>query len=504
MRAFSAALTSALALGLGLGLAGPALAHGDHHLDPERRALLGAPGVPGASMSSPNVSHLSANPSQVGISGCFLKTAPLLVTSGLDSVRVWDVSDAASPEQVGVLPSAQFENEAMNCGERRTRQGTRRFALIGLDLYQASPDDIQHVNVGGDELVIVEVTDPTAPTIISRVPGTTSTHTVACIEETDCRYAYSAGSGNRFSIFDLRNLRRPREVDAKPNQEGIQSFWSPTAGHKWNFDAAGIGTHTGWKGASMWRTGNPTKPRLITTTGRAGRGADPDHPGWNDFILHNAFRPNAQAFQPNRRPSVANGNVLFVTEEDYEQTDCTRAGSFQSWWVKRLDGTRSAIVPLDKVELADLGSYPLPQGAFCSSHWFDVRPDGIIAAGFYGGGTQLIDGRKPRKLRSYGYAVAGASEVWDSMWVPVYNRRGRQTGATSNILYSIDLVRGLDAYAVDVPGDRRGALPTTGSGSSVDTGFTTAGGVLPIGLLGGAGAAALALRRRVRRTTSED
>ena len=26
------------------------------------------------------------------------------------------------------------------------------------------------------------------------------------------------------------------------------------------------------------------------------------------------------------------------------------AGSFQTWWVKRLDGTKSAIVPLDKVE----------------------------------------------------------------------------------------------------------------------------------------------------------
>ncbi|NUR05709.1 MAG: hypothetical protein HOQ45_01705, partial [Nocardioidaceae bacterium] len=60
------------------------------------------------------------------------------------------------------MPSAQFENGAMNCGERRTRDGVRRCALIGVDLYQASPDDIQHVNVrpgaGHYEMVVVDVT----------------------------------------------------------------------------------------------------------------------------------------------------------------------------------------------------------------------------------------------------------------------------------------------------------------------------------------------------------
>ena len=38
------------------------------------------------------------------------------------------------------------------------------------------------------------------------------------------------------------------------------------------------------------------------------------------------------------------------------QTDCTKAGSFQAWHVRSLDGTPGAIVPLDKVELADLAT----------------------------------------------------------------------------------------------------------------------------------------------------
>ncbi len=213
-------------------------------------------------MLSGNVQHLATKPGTAGISGCFMKTAPLFVTSGLESVRVWNVKDATNPTQVGVLPNAVFENEAMNCGERRTQDGKRRFALIGVDLYQASPSDPQHFNAGGNELVVVDVTDPAAPDIVGRAPATTSTHTVACVDEYDCRYAYSAGDSGSgtFSIIDLRNIQKPKEVDSNPRKAGVQPFHSPTAGHKWNFDNAGIGTHTGFDGSSMWNVDRPRAP----------------------------------------------------------------------------------------------------------------------------------------------------------------------------------------------------------------------------------------------------
>ena len=76
--------------------------------------------------------------------------------------------------------------------------------------------------------------------------------------------------------------------------------------------------------------------------------------------------------------------------------------------------------------------------------------------GYYGGGTQLIDARDPRDLKSYGYSLWGASEVWDDMWVPATTPRAGRP-ATTNVLYAIDLVRGLDVYSVDVPGDGQGA-----------------------------------------------
>ncbi len=411
------------------------------------------------------------------------------------------MADPAKPRLVGTLVNALFENEAMNCGERRTSKGITRFALIGVDLVSASPDDIEHTNVGGGELIVVDVTKPTAPRILSRAPGTTSTHTVACVRQWNCTYAYSAGDSGSGPLLGLRPAPAARAARGRlrdAHQPGVQPFRSPTAAHKWNFDAAGVGTHTGFgRRLDVGRPATRPGPRLLATTGAAGAGEDPRYPGYNDFILHNAFRPNADEFRPNRAPSLANGNVLLVTEEDYEQTDCALAGSFQTWWVKELNGSGdglASIVPLDKVELADLGNFPSPQGAFCSSHWFDYHRSGLVAAGFYGGGTQILDVRNPRDIKPYAHSIWGLSEVWDAMWVPAYDN-GRMTGRKTNVVYSIDLVRGLDVYAVDVPGDGRGALPPP---SSTDPTILdkVQRGATPLALVLGAMLVALGLRRR--------
>lgn len=454
-----AALALATAAALSLAASPAALAHGDHDKDGQRAERLRSSYTDGTSVplvNSDNVRLAATFPETEGISGCFLKSAPLFVMSSLDSLSVFDVSTPASPRLVGTLPNLVFENEAINCGERRGPDGVERFALIGVDLYDVSTD-IDHTTqaAGGNTLVVIDVTDPARPAIRSSTPTTTSTHTVACVVDTDCRFAYSAGGRTDFSMVNLDDLDHPYEVDADQAAAGVQPFASPSGGHKWNFDAAGFGTHTGYNGSSVFDVRDPERPRLVTTTGEAGRGRNPDGTtnGYNDFIHHNSSRPNAAAFRPDAPPSFANGNVLLVTEEDYEDVDCSTAGSFQTWWVKRLDGTPDAIVPLDKVELADLGTFPSPAGAFCSAHWFDHHPSGVVTVGYYGGGTQLVDARDPRDLRSYGHAVWGASEVWDSYWVPVYTSRGAMTGQRTNIAYSVDLVRGLDVYTVDLPGD---------------------------------------------------
>jgi len=212
-------------------------------------------------LSSANVDHVANVPGQLGISGCFMPTAPVFVTSGLDTVRVFDVSSPRDPQLVGTLDNAVFENEAMNCGERRIDGTVHRFALIGIDLHQASSDDPDHTNVGeGQELMVVDVTDPTDPTIRSRTDSTTSTHTLTCIDDTQCRTVYSAGSDAKFSIFDLDRLDAPEQVDT------VRSPAIGWGGHNWDVDKADFGLHTGAGGSAIFDVSQPRRPQLATTT----------------------------------------------------------------------------------------------------------------------------------------------------------------------------------------------------------------------------------------------
>ncbi|SDI17659.1 hypothetical protein SAMN05192558_101283 [Actinokineospora alba] len=449
-----AASVVALSAGLALTATAPALAHDPEHGDKPASAKAKreqyTAGVSVPLVSTPNIRHVGNFPETAAISGVFAKSAPYFYVSSLDSVSVFDVSDPLRPRLTGTLPNLLFENEAVNYGEVRRGDRVERFLLLGVDLYQASPGDISHVNAGGGEVVVVDVTDPANPRIRSRVSAPTSTHTVACVRETDCRYAYTAGDTGQASIIDLTDLDAPAlAVDRFPSPAaGPNPVFSSGAGHKWNFDNAGFGVHTGSGGTAIFDVRDPARPALVTTTGADGVAA-----GWNDFIHHNSDRPNADRFTPGSAPSVENGNVILVTEEDYENTDCATAGSFQTWHVETLDGTPSAIKKLDKINPVDLGEGVVaPHMAFCSAHWFDYHSSGIVAAGFYEAGLRLLDVRDPRDIKEYGYFASGLSEVWDAYWVPERTRNGVATGKKTNIVYTADLVRGLDVFTVALPG----------------------------------------------------
>ncbi len=491
------ALVAACAVTCAVAL--PASAHdSDRHRLTEMAQLSGS-GVNVPFAASDNVRLVDTVPKPGAISGVFSPSAPYFYVSNIESIDVYDVSDPLHPRLTGVLPDLVFENEAMNYGERTLKSGkTIRFVLVGVDLTQASPGDINHSNPSGkNEVVLVDVTDPTNPYIRSRVPATTFTHTVACVQVRACTTAYTAGSKGTFSIIDLDDLDHLQEVDSDGGTAGVQPFASPAAGpggplesgHKWNFDNAGYGIHTGGAGAAIFDVSRPRAPKLVTTTGDAGV-----TPGWNDFILHNSEHPNARAFQPHSSPSIAHGNVLLVTEEDYEQTDCAKAGSFETWHITALDGTGSAVKPLDRINPVTEGGGGIspPQYAFCSAHWFDYHPSGIVALANYGGGLRLIDVRDPEHLKQFGYATWGASEVWDAYWAPKRDGHGDANGS-SNIVYTVDLVRGLDVYAVDLPGKAGRAAAVPLAAQTFDLDRDGAAGVAVLAAV----MAAFVLRRRL-------
>lgn len=456
-----AVLTSVVAAALMVATAAPAAAHPPPpDREPQRaqqREQL-ASGVSVPVLASPNVRLVTSFPDTLGISGVFAKSAPLFVLSTTTGISLFDVSDPRAPRLTAVLPLGNFENEAINYGERRGPGGiVERFVMVGYDLFGIpAGTDPDHVGTTR-EVAIIDVTNPVLPRVRSTARTTTSTHTVACIRDTDCGHAYTAGTAGTFSVLDLSDLNAPREIDANPAVAGVQPFASPAAGpnavftggagHKWNFDAAGYGTHTGSGGSAIFDVRDPAAPALVTTTDANGTAAP-----WNDFIHHNSDRPNATRFAPGTPPSVAAGNVVLITEEDYENPDCATAGSFQSWYVERLDGTPAAVHPLDRINPVSVGEgASLPQMAFCSAHWFDHHPSGIVAQGFYQGGVRFTDVRDATDLTEYGYFVTGVSEVWDTYWVPRRTARGIATGDKTNLVYVVDLIRGLEVLEVDLP-----------------------------------------------------
>jgi len=417
-------------------------------------------------VTSANVSYLTTVPESQAISIEFARTGHFAYVSTLDTISVMDISNPKAPKITGTVVNAMFQNEAMTYGERVDEDGNlTKFVLAGIDLYQASTDVVERRNVLGNEVLVVDVTDPAKPFIRSRAKTTSSTHTVQCVSQQQCDYAYTAGDSGRFSILDLTNLDKPLQVDrvaspASGNGGPHSAFASFGAGHYWDFEN-GLGWHSGSGGVTAFDVSDPLTPVAVQGTDGNGRAE-----GWNDFILHNSMRPNGDVFLEGATPSVFNGNVLLVGEEDYanegDELICSESGSFQTWHVPDLDAdgyderggnvNAGTIAPLDR-KTADQfgGGLTTPAAAFCSAHWFDYHQDGFVAHGFYGAGLRILDVKNPRDITQVGYSTTGVTETWDAYWVPLRDENGVVTGEKSNIVYTADLTRGVDVYEVDLP-----------------------------------------------------
>jgi hypothetical protein len=523
----------ACALGLAVLPAAPASAHdGTVHPAAARAALL--PPIP--SLTSSNVKQVAGIPETLAISMEFARTGPYAYVSSVDTISVLDLTDPRDPQLRGTLVQALFENESMTYGERIVDGKLVRFVIAGVDLFRAASDDPEHVNVDdGAQLAIIDVTDPDNPFTRSVTPLdgpaaiTSSTHTVQCVDQKDCTYAYTAGGRQGFfSVLDFSNLDAPKQVKTVFSPAaGPNPVFSTGAGHYWDFDGV-LGWHTGSGGAAAFDVSDPLNPRLVNATNQQGV-----TPVINDFIQHNSHRPNATAFKPGAPPSLANGNVLLVTEEDYandgDEIECDKAGSFQTWYVPDLDGAAyraknpdgkkvgvGTISLLDKTNAPvefEAGATP-PATAFCSAHWFDVHQDGFVAQGWYGAGMRILDVRDPRNIKQLGYATGLVTEVWDAYWVPQRDAAGVAIpDKKTNLVYTADAVRGIEVFEVTLPAAGAAAPPnapqappqappnapptTPGNGNNgglAATGLETA---LPLAALGLLALAWLTRRRRV-------
>jgi hypothetical protein len=459
MRTRLLVLTSALLLLAGISV-GPAMALSTNLTD---GLSLDVP-----VFSSDNVRLVGAVPSAAAISTAFSTDSPHMYVNTLRGIEVYDISNPRLPLLTGYEPTAHFQNENVSLGERA--DGTK-FVLVGFDLYGTTPTYDPSPGTF-DEIAVVDVSDPADPHTISRLKfdRPASAHTVTCVDPA-CTYAYSAGyysgSGDAreefFTVIDLTDPANPVDLGIQPSAVGY-------LGHDWNVDGAGVAWHVGWEGLAAYDVSDPTNPRVLNTSDEHGLNGSE----WNNFILHNSLRPNAEEFGKRGQgkggprvlrdgkggPSLAKGSVLLVTEEDYIDTTCTTEGSFQTWHVPELNakanptGTpgQGTVTPLDQwnTELFDTG-VKSPAGAFCSAHYFDYHQDGIVAQGFYQQGVRFLDVADPSDIKQIGYWITGAQETWGAYFVPAYGEDGRQTGAKTNLVYTNDPTRGLEILELDVP-----------------------------------------------------
>ncbi len=366
---------------------------------------------------SDNIQLLGTIPLK-GAIGATFRNNQMYVT-GIEGLSTFDISDPTLPLLTSFTPLPHFENEDVS---------------IGGNLLLIANDGSTTAGI----LYVFDISEPAMPRLLSALPtggdpllNTTPSHTVTCLP--GCRYAYLAGTSQGIAIVDLT-------IPALPRLAG--TFQPPITGwatHDVEIDGQGLAWIVGAQGTAAYDVRNPLAPVLVAQTDAAATSGP-----LNDFIHHNAARPERVLPSGKRVP----GKVILLTEEDYARPTCEGAGSFQTW---QIQGELSALTP---AQLTNLDSWSTeleeltrlegksPATILCSAHYFDER-GGLVAQGWYEQGTRILDVRNPADIKQVGYFVMPVTETWAAYWAP--------TDPAGEIVYSVDLARGIDILHIERP-----------------------------------------------------
>ena len=385
--------------------------------------------------ASPNVELVANIPGSYA--GLVFKGDHAYATGFATGLTVFDISTPEQPTPVGALALPHFENEDVDlCGDTLIITNDRAEEDLGAVLYS--------IDISEPSMPVLAGVLPLGLTGSGRGPG----H-IANFVTPDCSQVWVDG-GDDVEVLDLSDPSAPTSLGTfrswaafGPDPDSPAAF---LVTHDTELDRQGNLWSVGGGGIAGYRlTGDPVNPELLTTSGTDGVNVDFDatNSPYNDFIIHNSQR--------------GRGNVLLVTEEDYVDTDeaqpgsCNGQGKFETWLVgKRPGGTR----PLDtwQTELngfvagGDAEDSKAPVVVNCSSHWFDHR-DGLAAVAWYEQGVRLLDVRNPYDIRQVGYYLPVDGATWAAYWAP----------NADDIIYTADVSRGIDVLRVNNPDDANAA-----------------------------------------------
>ena len=392
-----------------------------------------APPPPGS--KSANVTALTTLPEPNGVSANFKGNLMYLSTSR--GLAIYDIKNPESPQRLSFLPLPHFENEDVDTNG---------------EILMISNDPSEGLGV----LYIIDVRDPRNPrpmgalntgTILPLGPLYGTGHTASCIN--DCKYAYLAGTDRGIDIVDLTNPASPKIAGNFPAEEvaGI-------ATHDVQVDSEGLAWIVGFNGTAAYDTTDALRPRLVYRTDDTAKSRAIDEPvndgkTLNDYIHHNSMRMNngSLAAPPPGADPAAESDTVLVTEEDYNRPTCEGAGQFETWRI----GSDGILRNLDSFVVEVDPS----RATLCSAHYFDEK-GGLVAQGWYEGGTRFLDVTSPSDIKQVGYWIPAKNVTWASYFAP--------TDPTGSVVYSIDTTRGVDVIKID-RGKPDTSTPPAGGGT---------------------------------------
>jgi hypothetical protein len=370
----------------------------DGELGMEMRRLIGvlavlclAPGTlpAGATgVASDNIEWVRTVPYDAGLPTGARLVGDHLYVAGSTRLSIYDVSDPLEPVRLSTTPYAfQFANEDVDTNGK---------------ILLLSDDQVR----GG--LHVWDVSDKTQPTEIAVLPGLID-HTFTCV--LGCRWAYGAMG----SIVDLRDPAKPV----------LAGDWAPGMQRGDGFDTTEVA------------------PGLIVTASRQIRLLDARKNPAKPKLRALGITPDGRLIHSNHWPRAAKDRFLLVQGETPLTPRCNETnGAFMTWDASKWKKTRSFTL-IDEYRVTN-GTYsdgnPALSAFGCTNMWFDPHPNfrngGLVASAFFEHGTRLLDVDGRGRISEVGYFLPAGGSTIASYWI------------TDEIVYSIDIVRGIDVLRV--------------------------------------------------------
>ncbi len=362
---------------------------------------------PVGGISSENLEHVSLVPLDGRANGGKLLGKTLYVTTG-KTLEILDVSKPEAPVSLGKLDFELVDGGSYTTG------------------YQEDVDTNGKVLIRSEsgEMQVVDVRDPTKPTILSTVEGADD-HTMSCV--LDCTYVY----GSEGTIVDIRDPAKPVLTEAR---------WTEAAdvadGHDVTEVAPGLVLTATNPMVLLDARSNPANPTKL---------ASADAPGFVHGTLW---------------PLKGEGDIMLGGGEALGPSPACQdnpSSTFHTWDTRGWRETKTFKM-LDEYRLT-----PAQEGGTASvwcTHWFDHHPffntGGLVTIAWYEQGVRLLEVAGDGQIEQTGYFLPHAGSVWDVRWI------------TERILYTFDHHRGIDIlrYTGEIPDPGAGNLPGGGGSQS--------------------------------------